>query len=49
MSASGLIILSAFGLTSYTAGISDIIETFDVTMTVAILGMSVYLFGIAFA
>lgn len=45
----GLTIFRAFGLTSYTAGISDIVKTFDVSMTTAILGMSIYLFGIAFA
>ena len=33
----------------YTAGISDVIKRFDVSMTVAILGFSLYLVGIAFA
>lgn len=40
---------SAFGLTAYTAGLSEVVTRFDVSMTKAILGMSLYLFGIAFA
>lgn len=40
---------SAFGITCYTAGIQPIIEEFNITMTQAILGLSLYLFGIAFA
>jgi DHA1 family multidrug resistance protein-like MFS transporter len=40
---------SAFGITCYTAGIPSIIEEFSITMTQAISGMSLYLFGIAFA
>ncbi|KAF2462132.1 major facilitator superfamily domain-containing protein [Lineolata rhizophorae] len=39
----------AFGLTAYTAGIPEVVEEFDVTMTEAILGMSLYLWGIVFA
>ncbi|KAL9066756.1 MAG: hypothetical protein Q9161_007345 [Pseudevernia consocians] len=39
----------ALGITSYTAGISGIVERFDVTMQVAILGLSLNLLGIAFA
>lgn len=42
-------ITSVFGLTSYTAGISEIVKVFNVTMTTSIAGMSLYLFGIAFA
>ncbi|MCJ1396031.1 hypothetical protein MMC18_008918 [Xylographa bjoerkii] len=37
----------AFGATIYTAGISDVIISFDVSSTTAILGLSLYLFGIA--
>ena len=33
----------------YTAGISGVVAQFDVSMTVAILGLSLYLLGIAFA
>jgi MFS transporter, DHA1 family, multidrug resistance protein len=40
---------SAFGLTSYTVGISEVMEEFNVTMPVAILGFSLYIFGIFFA
>jgi MFS family permease len=40
---------SAFALTIYTAGISQIMVHFKVSMTVSILGFSVYLIGIAFA
>ena len=40
---------SAFGITCYTAGIPSIMQEFNVTMTQAISGMSLYLFGIAFA
>lgn len=40
---------SAFGITSYTAGITGVMEEFDVSMRVAILGMSLNLLGIAFA
>lgn len=40
---------SAFGATAYTAGISEVMEKFDVSMTVAILGLSLYLLGIVFA
>ncbi|OCL13664.1 MFS general substrate transporter [Glonium stellatum] len=39
----------AFGLTVYTAGISEVAAKFNVSTTVAILGMSLYLFGIHFA
>lgn len=39
----------AFGITCYTAGIQSIIQEFGITMTQAILGMSLYLFGVAFA
>ena len=40
---------SAFGITSYTAGISGVGQRFSVTMQVAILGLSLNLLGIAFA
>jgi MFS transporter, DHA1 family, multidrug resistance protein len=39
----------AFGLTSYTAGISQIFHQFNVSMTLAILGFTIYLMGISFA
>ncbi|KAI9871535.1 MAG: hypothetical protein M1830_002778, partial [Pleopsidium flavum] len=39
----------AFGITVYTAGISEVTTRFDVSATVAILGLSLYLLGIAFA
>lgn len=39
----------AFGLTSYTAGISGVMEEFNVSQTVAILGMSLFIAGISFA
>ncbi|MCJ1308058.1 hypothetical protein MMC25_001709 [Agyrium rufum] len=39
----------AFGATVYTPGISEIVTRFDVSMTAAILGLSLYLFGISFA
>ncbi|KAF2258697.1 MFS general substrate transporter [Lojkania enalia] len=39
----------AFGLTTYSAAIPQIVETFDVSMTRAIAGFSLYLFGIFFA
>jgi MFS family permease len=40
---------SAFGLTSYTVGIPEVMTEFNVSMPVAILGMSLYVFGIFFA
>ena len=40
---------SAFGLTAYTAGLSGVIERFDISTTKAIAPFSLYLFGIAFA
>lgn len=40
---------SAFGLTSSTVGIADVVSEFNVSMPVAILGMSLYIFGIFFA
>lgn len=36
-------------MTVYTAGISQVIKQFNVSYTTAILGLSLYLFGIAFA
>ena len=39
----------AFGITSYTVGLTGVMARFNVSMTVAILGMSLYLIGIAFA
>ncbi|RDW66367.1 hypothetical protein BP6252_10002 [Coleophoma cylindrospora] len=39
----------AFGITGYTAGLTDVVAEFDVSMTKAIAGMSIYLFGIFFA
>lgn len=41
--------LSAFGATSYTAGLQGVQKAFNVSMTVSILGFSLYLWGIAFA
>ncbi|KAI9850243.1 MAG: hypothetical protein M1838_005969 [Thelocarpon superellum] len=38
-----------FGATAYTACIQGVIQDFDVSMTRAVLGLSLYLFGIAFA
>ena len=40
---------SGFGATAYTAGIQDIIAQFDVSMTTAVSGFSLFLFGVAFA
>lgn len=40
---------SAFGLTSYTVAIPEIMTEFNVKMPVAVLGMSLYIFGIFFA
>ena len=40
---------SAFGATAYTAGITGVVTHLDVSMQVAILGLSLYLLGIAFA
>ena len=40
---------SAFGITVYTAGISGVMARFDVTMQVSILGLTLYLLGVAFA
>ncbi|KAI4131723.1 MAG: hypothetical protein LQ347_002860 [Umbilicaria vellea] len=39
----------AFGATCYTVGIPQVVRKFDVSMTNAILGLSLYLLGIAFA
>ncbi|OCK86071.1 MFS general substrate transporter [Lepidopterella palustris CBS 459.81] len=39
----------AYGLTTYTAGLPQVMASFNVSMTTAISGMSLYLFGIAFA
>ncbi|KAI9675674.1 MAG: hypothetical protein M1817_001041 [Caeruleum heppii] len=39
----------AFGATIYTAGITGVMEEYSISMTEAVLGMSLYLFGIAFA
>jgi MFS family permease len=39
----------AFGLTIYTAGLPQIMMEFDISMTQAISGFSLYLFGIFFA
>jgi DHA1 family multidrug resistance protein-like MFS transporter len=36
-------------MTSYTAGLGGVIAEFDISMTHAIFGFSVYLLGIAFA
>jgi MFS family permease len=44
-----LITRSAFGLTSYTVGIPEVMAELNVSMPVAILGMSLYVFGIFFA
>ena len=40
---------SAFGITAYTAGIAGIMAEFEVSMTTAISGMSLYLLGLALA
>lgn len=40
---------SAFGATVYTVGIPGVVAQFGVSMQVAILGLSLYLLGIAFA
>lgn len=40
---------SVFGATVYSAGITGVTKRFDVSMTVAILGYSLYFWGIAFA
>jgi MFS transporter, DHA1 family, multidrug resistance protein len=40
---------SAFGVTAYTAGITGVMMEFDVSMTVAVLGLSLNLLGIVFA
>ncbi|KAL8802714.1 MAG: hypothetical protein Q9182_003612 [Xanthomendoza sp. 2 TL-2023] len=39
----------AFGVTSLTVGIQGVMQQFDVSMTMAVLGLSLTLFGIAFA
>ena len=39
----------AFGATAYTPGISGVVMHLNVKMQVAILGLSLYLLGIAFA
>ena len=39
----------AFGATTYTSGISGVVQHLNVRMQVAILGFSLYLLGIAFA
>ncbi|KIW81321.1 hypothetical protein Z517_04346 [Fonsecaea pedrosoi CBS 271.37] len=39
----------AFGLTSYTIGIGDVVAEFNISMTLAIAPFSLYLVGIAFA
>ncbi|KAF2472910.1 MFS general substrate transporter [Lindgomyces ingoldianus] len=39
----------AFGITIYTSGLTDIMATFNISMTKAISGYSLYLFGIFFA
>ncbi len=40
---------SAFGATAYTAGITQVMTRFGVSSTTAVLGLSLYLLGIAFA
>ncbi len=47
--ASGLAFVVAFGATSYTVGLGGVQKDFNVSMTVSILGFSIYLWGIAFA
>ena len=39
----------AFGITSLTVGIQGVMAEFNVSMTVAILGLSLFLLGVAFA
>ena len=41
--------VSAFGLTSYTAGLADIQKQFGVDMTTSIIGFSIMFWGIAFS
>jgi DHA1 family multidrug resistance protein-like MFS transporter len=44
-----LTLISAFGLTMYTSAIPLIVSSFSISMTKAISGYSLYLFGIFFA
>lgn len=39
----------AFGLTSYTAGLIEVQQRYNVSRTVSILGYSIFLFGVFFA
>ncbi|KAI9810445.1 MAG: hypothetical protein M1826_003614 [Phylliscum demangeonii] len=47
--AAGFAYVATFGLTAYTAGITQVMSHFQVSMTVAVLPMSLYLIGIVFA
>lgn len=42
-------VISGFGATVYTVAIPEVMTTFHVSMTASVLGLSLYLFGIAFA
>lgn len=44
-----MMITSAFGATAYTASVTGVVTHLDVSMQVSILGLSLYLLGIAFA
>jgi MFS transporter, DHA1 family, multidrug resistance protein len=44
-----LILDSAFGVTSYTAGLDSITAEFNVTRPVAILGFALFFWGVVFA
>lgn len=41
--------LSAFGATAYTASVTGVVTHLNVSMQVSVLGLSLYLLGIAFA
>ncbi len=40
---------SGFGATGYTVGIPQIMKEFDISMTVSVLGLSLYFWGLFFA
>lgn len=43
------LLYSAFGATAYTPGITGVVQYLNVRMQTAVLGLSLYLLGIAFA
>ncbi|MCJ1369237.1 hypothetical protein MMC20_000447 [Loxospora ochrophaea] len=45
----GFAFVVAFGITVYTTGLKGVMQEFDVSMPVSILGMALYFWGIAFA